>query len=94
MDMPIRNVVRYTRPSKMDRMPFCTHWVYQDENDEEEHYIQTSSKENEPEWVRAGLVLERCFTFVYEDPGFVEEIVESFKKKRREIPATLQKHCS
>lgn len=81
MNAEQRNVViRYSAPSKFCLLPYGHIWKQMHDNDEFSLFVQTSPKEDEPQWVTMGSFLEKSFASQLLQESFIADCLPLFHK--------------
>lgn len=69
-------LIKYSVPTKLETAPWGTTWKALVGESGHEIYIQVSRDEQNPQWERAGTVLEQVFQESLKDEVFIERILK------------------
>jgi len=79
VDIAIKELIRYSRPTKFDQAAFATVWRMLDENDVYVYtYVQVSDKETDPHWECIGELLAKAFQEFIHDDEFMKECIRLY----------------
>lgn len=75
-------LVRYSHPTRLDIAPYGKIWESIINDDFPVLYIQASTDEHTPNWIRLGDFLERAFVNLLHEESFIQECLKLHQKKR------------
>jgi len=75
-------LIKYSVPTKLETAPFGTVWKALVGDSGHQIYLQTSKDEQNPQWERAGYVLEKVFQESLKDDVFIERILKQLEAER------------
>jgi hypothetical protein len=76
--------IRYTRPTGFDFAPYGQQWIFMNDGDKQETYIQANEDEDSPKWERMGVLLEIAFEDLFKKKEFIYECLRMFKYKEED----------
>jgi hypothetical protein len=88
----IVRLVRYSAPTKLDKMPFATQWKQLHDNERFDLFIQLGD-EQEPDWRSMGAMMEIAFGDLLYSEVFLNECLRLYKNnndKHQDILSLLK----
>lgn len=73
------HALKYTVPTRYDMAPYGQIWVKANDSNVVDVFIQ-ASKNDSPNWISMGQLLERAFSEKLSDPEFINECLEIYNR--------------
>ncbi len=73
------HALKYTVPTRWDIAPYGQIWIKANDSDHLDVFIQ-AGKNDSPNWITIGQLLERAFSEKLSDPDFIHECLEIYNR--------------